>query len=116
MKKVIIATLAFAPAFAFAQQLNNVERLISSIGRLVNLAIPIVVALALLAFFWGLVKFIFAAGDEAAKDQGKRIMLWGLVALFVMVAVWGLVRFISTALGVGLGGTIPIPTTVPRPS
>src|SRR3989344_3977256 len=100
MKKVIIATLALAPALAFAQQLGNIETLIRSIGRVVALALPIVVAIALLAFFWGLVKFIFAQGNEESKADAKRIMLWGLIALFVMVAVWGLVRFIGTALGV----------------
>ena len=100
MKKVIIATLALAPALAFAQQLGNIETLIRSIGRVVALALPIVVAIALLAFFWGLVKFIFAQGNEESKADAKRIMLWGIIALFVMVAVWGLVRFIGTSFGV----------------
>lgn len=109
MKKVIIALLVLTPTFAFAQ-LGNLEGLMSSLGRLVELALPIVVALALLAFFWGLVKFIFAAGDEEAKDKGKSLMIWGLVALFVMVSVWGLVRFIGDALGVQQGDTIDVPT------
>ncbi len=109
MKKVIIATLALAPAFAFAQQLGNIETLIGSIGRVVALALPIVVAIALLAFFWGLVKFIFAQGNEESKADAKRIMLWGIIALFVMVSVWGLVRFIGNALGVQQGDTIIVP-------
>lgn len=110
MKKVIIAALTFAPVFAFAQTLGNLETLMTSIGRLVGIALPIVVAIALLAFFWGLVKFIFAQGNEESKADAKKIMLWGLIALFVMVAVWGLVRFIGSALGVTPGGTIEIPT------
>ena len=109
MKKVILATLALAPAFAFAQTLGNVETFVRSIGRLVDLAIPIVVGIALLAFFWGLVKFIFDQGDETAKADAKKIMLWGLIALFVMISVWGLVRFIGTALGVNQGDTIVVP-------
>ena len=100
MKKVIIAALAFAPALAFAQGLTNIDPIVTGIGRLVGLALPIVVAIALLAFFWGLVKFIFAQGDETAKTDAKKIMLWGLIALFVMVAVWGIVRFIGSSLGI----------------
>jgi len=110
MKKVILTTLALVPAFAFAQTLGNVETFVRSIGRLVDLALPIVVGIALLAFFWGLVKFIFAQGDETAKADAKKIMLWGLIALFVMISVWGLVRFIGTALGVNQGDTITVPT------
>ena len=110
MKKVIIATLALAPALAFAQQLGNIETLITSIGRVVALALPIVVAIALLVFFWGLVKFIFAQGNEESKADAKRIMLWGIIALFVMISVWGLVLFVGNALGIKQGEVIIVPT------
>ena len=110
MKKVILAALALAPAFAFAQSLGNLETLVTSIGRLVGLALPIVVGIALLVFFWGLVKFIFAQGNEEAKADGKKIMLWGLIALFVMVSVWGLVNFIGSSLGINQGDTVIVPT------
>lgn len=109
MKKVILATLALSPAFVFAQQLGNIETLVRSIGRLIDLALPIVVAIALLAFFWGLVKFIFAQGNEEAQADSKKIMLWGIIALFVMVSVWGLVRFIGNAFGIQQGDTIVVP-------
>ena len=95
---------------AFGQQLGNIETFVSSVGRIVGVLLPIVVAIALLGFFWGLVKFIFAQGNEEAKADAKKIMLWGLIALFVMVSVWGLVEFIGSALGVGQGDTIIVPT------
>jgi hypothetical protein len=110
MKKIILATLTFAPVIVMAQSLTAADTLIRSIGRLVNLSLPVIVGIGLLAFFWGLVKYIFAAGDEAAKADGKKIMIWGLVALFMMVAVWGLVKVIATNLGVDLGATINVPT------
>lgn len=110
MKKVIISALVLAPTLAFAQgQLSNLTELMKSIGRLVGLALPIVVAIALLAFFWGLVKFIFAQGNAEAKGEGKKIMLWGLIALFVMVSVWGLVRFIASNLGITDNTNFPTP-------
>ena len=109
MKKVILATLALVPALAFAQSLGNIETLVSSIGRVVDLTLPIVVALALLGFFWGLVKFIFAQGNEESKADAKKIMLWGLIALFVMVSVWGLVGFIGNAFDIQQGETITVP-------
>jgi hypothetical protein len=107
MKKVIIAALALTPVFASAQQLTNLQTLLQSIGRLVDLALPIVVGLALLGFFWGLAKFLF--GGAEGKDEAKTLMIWGLIALFVMVSVWGLVRFIGNALGIQQGDTIVVP-------
>ena len=111
MKKALILGLfAALPLLASAQTLGNIETFIESVGRLVGILLPIVVAIALLVFFWGLVKFIFAQGNEEAKADAKKIMLWGLIALFVMVSVWGLVEFIGNALGVGQGDTIIVPT------
>lgn len=117
MKKVILAgALAFAPALVFAQQLGGVETFVRSIGRLINIALPLVVGLALLAFFWGLVKYIFAQGSEEAKADAKKVMLWAVVALFVMVSVWGLVNFIGAQLNIGQDalGTTPTVPNIPQ--
>lgn len=105
MKKFAIAALSFAPFVASAQSLSNLETLLRSVGRLIDIALPIVVAVGLLAFFWGLVKYIFTE----AKEAGTKLMIWGLVALFVMVSVWGLVRFIGNALGIQQNESITVP-------
>ncbi|MDP3874982.1 MAG: hypothetical protein U1C66_00385 [Patescibacteria group bacterium] len=90
--------LFFLPGVAFAE-LTGVKDLIQAVGGLLNPLIAIVVAVALLVFFWGLAKFIFRlGGDEKAVEEGKRIMLWGLLALFVMVSVWGIINFMQKEL------------------
>lgn len=110
MKKVILGALLFAPSLVFAQQLGNVTRLVNSVRNIIDLLIPLVAALALLYFFWGLAQFILSSGDEEKRGNGKHIMIWGIVALFVIVSVWGLVRFIGDAIGVQPTGTDqPIP-------
>ncbi len=106
MKKFIITALALAPLGASAQ-LSNVSSILTAIGNLIETALPILIALGLLSFFWGLVKFIF--GGDDAKKEGSSFMIWGLVALFVMVSVWGLVRWIGVAVGVGQGDSISVP-------
>jgi len=111
MNKILSSlTLSLLPAVAFAQggqtgaiNLQNIRGAIFQVGELIGILLPIVVALALLFFFWGLAKFILASGDEDAKDQGKRIMIWGVVALFVMASVWGLVAFFGNLTGVDQG-------------
>ena len=109
MKKLIIGALMFSPAIAFAQ-LSNVQDIIESVKNIIDILIPLVAALALLYFFWGLAKFILNSGDPEAKEAGKSIMIWGIVALFVIVSVWGLVRFVGDAFNIDQdGGTQPIP-------
>lgn len=104
MKKLsILSVMLLTPLLASAQ-LENVDSLLGSIGNLVEAALPIVVGIALLGFFWGLAQFVFAAGDESKKDEAKSHMIWGIVALFVMVSVWGLVQFVGEAVDVEQGG------------
>ena len=79
--------------------MTGIKDLIQAVGSLVNPLIAVAVGLALLAFFWGLAKFLFrVSGDEKAIEGGKRTMKWGLIALFIIVSVWGIVIFIQREL------------------
>lgn len=104
----LLPVLAFAATSGSDPDLGNVTTLLTSIGKLVNLATPIVIGLALLAFFWGLVKFIFASSDDD-KKSGKSFMIGGIIALFVMVAIVGIIKFIASAFDVETGGSLPVP-------
>ena len=116
MKKIAkilpIGFVAALPWLALAQSSVDfgwIQSLIASIGTLVSMLIPVVIAIGLLFFIWGLVVYIMASGDEAAKEEGKRKMIWGIIALFVIVAVWGLVALLGELVGVGQGTTLTTP-------
>ncbi len=111
MKKIgfIAPFLALAlPAIASAQVAgNNLQSLIRFTGDILNMLIPIMIALALVAFFWGLVRYVWSGGES--HDQGRNVMIAGLVALFVMVSVWGIIRLAQNTLGINSGGALPAP-------
>ncbi len=98
--KILPATLILFPVIAFAQ-LGDIGNLLGEADQIVRFSAALLAGIALLVFFWGLVKFIFAQSSETAKTEAKKVMVWGLIALFVMVSVWGIVRFMQEAL---LGG------------
>ncbi len=105
MKKFIIYTVSFLPVLALAQEpFDNVEGVAKGFGGVIEILIPIVFALALLAFFWGLAKYIFSAGNEESKADGKKIMIGGIIALFVGASIWGIIEFIQIAFGLNLNG------------
>ena len=71
---------------------------------LIQLIVPLIVSLAVLAFLIGLVKFLSrVGGDVKAVEEGKSLMIWGLLALFIMLSVYGLLRFFSGELGFRFG-------------
>ncbi len=100
----LLSVLSFAPALAFAEEFGKTRKLLEAFGSLVQYGTIIVAALALLAFMFGLMKFIFRAGDPGKKAEGKSIMVWGIIALFVMVSLWGIIEFMQHDL---LGVTSP---------
>ena len=104
MKKALIVSAGLLlPIFASAQLSNIETNIVTPIGRIINLLIPIVFALAMLYFFYGLAQYILNSGNDDARQEGKNKMIWGIVALFVMAAVWGIVRFLGTAIGITPG-------------
>ncbi len=75
------------------QSLNLASTLSTVVDDLIRLGNPIItilISLGLLYFIYGLAQFIFAAGDTAKITEGRKTMLWGIIAIFVMLSVWGL--------------------------
>ena len=66
-----------------------------------NAIIPLIFALAVAAFVWGVVQFFFLNADDVEKkSKGKQFMIWGIIALTVMVSVWGLVKIVGNTFGI----------------
>jgi len=68
--------------------------------------------LAVVAFLFGMVQFIWnARSGDAGKgvENGKQFMLWGLIALFVMFSVWGIIKFTQGVFEIQGQTTITIP-------
>jgi len=105
MKKIIKISLPtlllISPTtFVFGQNPSLINFLISEVERVFTNLVPVLVGLALLVFIWGLVLFIFNSGREDGVEKGKRIMVWGVVALFTIISVWGIVYTIQDVFGV----------------
>lgn len=71
----------------------------------------LIIAIALILFMLGAIRYMWAMGSGNEKDRTQLLSFlgWGIVTLFVMLSVWGLVYFIGGTLGIGQGGTAPIP-------
>ncbi|HEY9583035.1 MAG TPA: pilin [Candidatus Paceibacterota bacterium] len=87
----------------------TVQSIIGDFKGILETLLPILGGLALVYFVWGIVQFIAKSGDETARTEGKRKMLWGIIALFVIVSVWGLVGIIGDSFKIDPGGTQPPP-------
>jgi uncharacterized membrane protein YidH (DUF202 family) len=112
MKKLMIGAMLMGPMVASAQALSGpLGSTLQVIFNIISFLIPLLLALAVLVFFWGLVKYIMNASDEAAKESGKTLMIWGMIALFVMVAFWGIIGYVQSSFGIsGSVSSAPAPS------
>jgi hypothetical protein len=114
MKKLtIINIFLLSPVLTFAQSGGSgpISFSLAQVFALVNQVIPMLLALAVLVFLWGIVKFIANASDPEARSGGIQHMIWGMIGLFVMVGFWGIIGYVQESLQLN-GGTI---TTTPAP-
>lgn len=102
MKRNLSAFVALlgvlVPAVSFAQAPRDFRGVVYLFLDLVTLLIPIVGAIALLVFFWGLAKFILHSDNEDSVREGKWVMVSGIVGLFVMISIWGIVSLVQSDL------------------
>ncbi len=110
MKKYLVAaSSAFAlPLVALAQTTTSLEGVLAILARLINLAIPVLIGASVLVFIWGLFIYMTNVGDEEKQKEGKSIMIWGVIALFVMFSVFGLVNLLIGTFQLN-NQAIPVP-------
>jgi len=98
---LLFTTLAVAavamPSAAGAVTLLDTLGLINTI---INALVPIIISLALVLFFWGLVMYMTVAGDDEKRKKATNLMIWGVIAIFVMVSIWGIISLLQTTFRV----------------
>ena len=65
--------------------------------------IPLIFALTLVMFIWGIVRYVIGANEEKERERGKQLMIWGIIALAVMVGVWGFVHIVTNTFNLDFG-------------
>src|SRR3989344_585142 len=109
-KKLIVLSsfaLGFAPLVALAQRAtgtnpvscgaggfaDTIPGLLCRIGDILNSVIPVLIALGVVYFVWGVITYVIGS-DEEAKKKGRDRIIYGIIGLAVIIAVWGLVRIL----------------------
>jgi hypothetical protein len=104
----LVILTSMLPYVAGAQTL---QRILVMVSDIMGMLIPMALSAALIAFFWGLAKFIWQGSSNAEKRaEGMSIMVTGVAALFVMVSIWGLVALLQRTFGVSSVTRVPAPT------
>lgn len=100
LKAAVATAISVAPFAAFAA--TDLQNVFKTLGELLGIITPVIVALALLGFFWGLAMYVLNfSGDDKDKKKGRDMMVYGTLVLFVMVSVWGIVQILQDTFDLG---------------
>jgi hypothetical protein len=106
---LVVSFSVIFPFFAHAST-PTLFTVFCTLAELIGIATPVVVALALLGFIWGLAMYLMnlgAGGEDKDKKKGREIMVYGVLTLFVMLSVFGIVNMLQATFQVNNGTVIP---------
>jgi len=81
----------------------DVGDILCKVGSLLKLVIPVLVALGIVYFVWGVVTYVIS-NDEEAKKSGKDRIIYGIIGLVVITSMWGLVAIVVDTFGIDATG------------
>ena len=123
-KKLIVMSgfvLGLAPFVALAQvtggaptrcsggSITTIQGLLCKFSEILNAIIPVLIALGVVYFVWGVISYVIGS-DEEAKKKGRDRIIYGIIGLAVIIGVWGLVRILNNTFGLGNVQNIQFPT------
>lgn len=68
--------------------------IVSKLLSAMNMLAILLIGVAAFLLVYGIFRYIAAGADEKRRTEGRKLFLWGLIALFVMISFWGLVRIL----------------------
>ena len=92
---VLAAGVLGLPALASAATLLDTLALANTF---LNAIMGLFITLAIVVFFWGLIRYVLASGEE--KSNALQIMFYGIITIFVMVSIWGIIRLLQSTFKV----------------
>lgn len=108
MKKTLIAGALYALPFIALAQATLVTAT-ETVAKIVNMIVPIIGAVLLIYFFYGVVGYVNAGGDEEKRGAARNTMIYSVIGMFVAFSIFGLVSVVRRTFGVDSTsqGTLP---------
>ena len=90
---VLLLALVF-PAVTFAAAPTFKELVGRIITTFNDTIVPVLVGFGVIMIIFGIFRYINAGDDPKKLAEGGKLVLWGVIGVFIMFSIWGLVALI----------------------
>lgn len=74
------------------------RELVEVILNLINIIIPAIFALVFIVIVWKIIDaWVIHGGDSNKREEGKQLVLVGVVVFVLMVVTWGVIALLRSA-------------------
>lgn len=89
-----LVVVGLFPSVAFAATASFKEVVSRIIGVFNGTVVPALIGIGVFLIIFGIFRYISAGDDPKKLAEGGKLILWGVIAVFVMLSVWGLVSLV----------------------
>lgn len=103
--KIIGSTVAGAalllPLVANAQNVGQgLFGTFNLFNRLLNSVMALCVLVAVIAVFYGVIRYLFSKDNREAAHKGMIMAIYGIIAIAIMVSIWGIINILQSTFGI----------------
>ena len=102
--------LASAQGIVSTTPQQGIIGLIQFANTALNDVMVLFITLAIVVFFWGLVRYIISDGEVRAA--GLATIFYSIVAIFIMVSIWGVIHLLQATFGVNNSNSAETPAQI----
>ena len=104
--RVALAALVLLPYAAGALTLSgsigfsNFQTFVTYvIDTILGPIIPLTISAAVIYLLIGIVKYTQSAADAAKREEGRKMIIMGVIAIAVMLTFWGFAKILTASFG-----------------
>ena len=99
--RLTLALALIIPGTTFAQVTTptTFSELVSFFLDLINQIVPLIFGLAFLFIMWKLLDaWVLHPDDGSKREEGKTIIITGVIVLVIMLSIWGILNLLINSL------------------
>jgi len=87
------------------------QLLLNVVGFINFVLVPLIMAIAFVAFLWGIFQYFIAGAANAEKrTEGQKFVMYSIIGFVLIFSIWGIVGLLMRSFGFGSQVRPPLPS------